>query len=809
MSEEASGRRVPLSPTRARLVLGILFTVTGCVGLLFEQALEKLIATVIGGSTPAAAIVLAVYFSGLAAGGGLYARFGSRWSRPLRTYAVLEAFVGAWAIFMRLLFEPIQAWSAALVQSSGDSSLGLLLIRFAVACIWILPPTLAMGASFPAIVGTLARLGGEGGEGAGRKALALFYSLNLVGAIAGTVGGAYWLLPLGGPGAALLCSFSLEIGVCAAAFWLDLETRHELQRGTSQQGRAAVRGPIDRATLLVLGLGAASGFVFFAFEVVAVHLIGTTVGTSAYAFADMLAAILSGMLISGLLVSLLGRRREVLPDIVLGVVLVFASLALLTATSYWESLSGLFLQVKPSTFAEAEAYRFLFSSLLLVPCAIGLGGIYPLLFRLPWFEAQRREWLAGALVATNACGCFCGALFAAFIAIPSIGSQATSLALAGMLALGALAIVAQSAASRPARGALTVAALVGLVAAVAQPRWDLRNITTGANVHFSPSYTTPSTDLLFAHEDTHGGVTTVVKVPGRRVLLTNGKFQGDDKGQMPAQVGFAMVPLVHVPRNDEALVIGLGTGHSAAVIADAGFRQVDVAELAPGIVGAATTVLHDLNGGVLDKANVKLHLDDGRNFVLRSRKAYDLITIEISSVWFAGATNLYAREFYEAVRDKLAADGVLQQWVQLHHIGVQEVLATLLTLRDVFEHVELYVVGGQGILLASKQPLLVRDAALRRLQALPSMAAHLAVLERRKLTDIADLPRWRLYDEAAVNALHGRFADHVRNTDMNRYLEYTTPRYQIAPGAKPQTIAALLDLLPPERAAERRAVFLQ
>ena len=79
---------------RLRLVLGVLFAVTGAVGLLLEQSLEKLISTVVGASTPAAAVVLAVYFSGIAAGGGLYALYAIRVSRPILVYASSKL---AWA----------------------------------------------------------------------------------------------------------------------------------------------------------------------------------------------------------------------------------------------------------------------------------------------------------------------------------------------------------------------------------------------------------------------------------------------------------------------------------------------------------------------------------------------------------------------------------------------------------------------------------------------------------------------------------------------------------------------------------------
>jgi spermidine synthase len=776
---------------------------TGAVGLLVEQALEKLVATVIGASTPAAAVVLAVYFSGLAIGGVAYSRFGARRGVPLLVYAVLEAFVGLWALFMRVGFDPIQASSTSLMQSTGDAPHTLFAIRFGVASLWILPPSIAMGASFPAIVGALARFPVLGDS---RRTIAMFYSLNLVGAVIGTLLGAYWLMPLGGPGAALLTSFGLEVAVCAASLWLARRAGFARSVDAAPLGSEMRAKGARPATALLLALGAISGFVFFAFELVAVHLIGATVGTSAYAFADMLAAILMGMLVSGLIVTFAARRSSVVPDVVLGSVLAVGAFAVTLTTPYWADLPELFLIFRPDTFLEAEAFRFLFSSLLLVPCAIGLGGIYPLLFRLPWFSEERREALAGWLVAANASGCFFGSLTAAFILVPGIGSQRTLLLLAGLLALGALAVSLKSTAPRRYRYAIGASACLCLCFTVLQPPWDWRAVTRGTNVHFADSYTQLSSDLLFLHEDVNGGITSVVMKNGRRVLLTNGKFQGDDRGQMAAQVGFALVPLSHTPGRNEALVIGLGTGHSAAVIADAGFGHVDVAEIAPGIVLAARNVLADLNGQVLDKKNVSLHMDDGRNFVLRSHKAYDVVSMEISSVWFAGATNLYAREFYEAVRERLAPGGIFQQWVQLHHIAMPELLATVLTIRDVIPHVELYVVGGQGILIASDRELAIQANAMAQMWARPEMANHIAVLTQRYGTDF-EPSRWRLYNSSDIDALHARFVDHVRNTDMNRFLEYTTPRYQLAAGFKRENILSLLALLPEHEARARRVAL--
>ena len=64
MPKRADAKKIPLRTTFA--FVGGMFVATGCAGLLAEQCFEKLLTGLTGSSTPAAAIVLSVYFIGLA-----------------------------------------------------------------------------------------------------------------------------------------------------------------------------------------------------------------------------------------------------------------------------------------------------------------------------------------------------------------------------------------------------------------------------------------------------------------------------------------------------------------------------------------------------------------------------------------------------------------------------------------------------------------------------------------------------------------------------------------------------------------------
>jgi spermidine synthase len=199
-----------------------------------------------------------------------------------------------------------------------------------------------------------------------------------------------------------------------------------------------------------------------------------------------------------------------------------------------------------------------------------------------------------------------------------------------------------------------------------------------------------------------------------------------------------------------------------------------VAEIAPPIIDAARREFSGLNHRVFEQPNVKVDIEDGRNVLLLNRDArYDLITIEITSIWFSDATNLYSREFYEVARSRLRPHGVLQQWIQLHHIEPYDIVSVVATMRAVFPYVSLWAVGGQGILVGSDEPQVIRTNGLKHVQLLAPRIGWKS--QQDFATAMRMIAARQLLSPAAVD----RFLERVEpiiNTDRNRFLEYSTPR---------------------------------
>jgi spermidine synthase len=486
----------------------------------------------------------------------------------------------------------------------------------------------------------------------------------------------------------------------------------------------------------------------------------------------------------------------------------------------WGSLPGYFASFAYYPVAEGfgtrELIRGLVCVLAMLPPALAIGALYPLAM-----EAVGRAHPAqpiralGQAAALNTAGNIVGVLLAGFVLLPAIGALRSVQGLAALCLLLGIAVLAFTGTrqrvagtrqrvagtrehvggTRARVGAWAPAALVAVLFALQPASFDYSALASGANVYFAPQ----NYGRVIDHaESADGGLTTVAEGPaveGQRslTLLTNGKFQGSNGGEMTAQIGFAVAPLLHTPARERALVIGYGTGVSSRTLHEAGFASLDIVDLSADIVRLANAHFAGINANVSTRPGVHTHITDGRNFLLLQERAYDLVSMEISSIWFAGAASLYNREFYQLVKKRLRPDGILQQWVQLHHLTPLDLLYILGSVRAEFSHVWVYYIGGQGIIVASNDPR--RQPARENFQKLQTTASFSPLL-RQLDAPYEALASSILLAPAGTERLLSAFsapASRWVSTDDNLFLEYSTPKGNVLDGtlSKERNVEAL------------------
>ena len=763
--------RTPFTPFTA---LAVLYFASGAVGLVDEVIFFKYLSLAFGATAHASSAVLVAFMGGLALGATAAARFDARVTRPLLVYGALEVAVGGVCALSPWLFGGVAHLYASM--AAGTSSLAVLeLVRGGLAAAVVLLPTVAMGATLPLV----ARVAGAAGEGGARK-VATLYAANTAGGASGALLGAYAVIPTLGLATSLRAGAVVSVGVGLTAMLLS--RRAPAGQGTGSVGVEPSPGPSADAAAApaprgILLAAAASGLLVFAGEVVFIHLLALVDGTSVYVFGLVLAVFLvalsAGAGASRVLVRRAGRSA-------LAASLALSGLVLAASLPVWDRLPDVFVAAGPyaSAWWQREVVRGLVAALAIGLPAACMGMTFPLVLGALSARADRGA-KTGVATAVNTLASMAGSLLAGFVLLPALGSQRACGVLAVAYAVTALLVPAPG---RRWIGAL--AAATGLLV-VAVPRWDLARLSSGTNVYFERQ--PEQGQVAWIDEDLHGGVVTVTRAGEITTLWTNGKYQGDSGWQMAPQRSFADVPAMFVPRFGRALVVGMGTGVTVQETARYPFERIDVAELSPGIVKAARTFFGGVNGGVLDEPRVHVRYEDGRNLLVVEKERYDLVTVELTSIWFAGAANLYNEEFYRVAAAKLSEGGILSQWIQLHHTTLREVASQMATARAVFAHAAFFI-RGQGVLVLSGRPLRMRSDAA----AGASMADDLVLDDETMDAFIDDVCEKGGFSRAALVS-----------TDDNLRLEYATPRNNVPSAASLE--GTLLALRRPEVAARLRA----
>lgn len=759
-------------------MVALLYACSGSLGLVYEVAFNKYLAYIFGATAYASSAVLVAFMGGLALGAFVASKIDRFVVRPLLVYGIVEIAIGAFCMLVPLSFDALGAYYVKTAAAHPGSLVLLTVIRAALAVAVVVVPAGGMGATLP----LLARFVQESDRERARRRLARLYAVNTLGGALGSLGAAYVIVPMLGLTQAMRAAAATSISVGLAAMALSVSASGERRIAVEVQAEPAKSDvpslsqlPIRDAILMSF----ASGLLVFSCEVVMVHLLALVIGTSVYAFGLMLAIFLVSLSVGTPVATRLGTRFGA------GAVHVgftAAGIALLLSLFVWDKLPLLFTTLGPvvRSWGAREATRGVAAFVALFVPVVAMGTTFPLVLRAA--RASQVGGDVGRLTVANTIGSILGSIVAGFWLLPHLGSQRSLVAIA-LIYLSFPIFAARHAFKRsvsPVQGRVVAFALGGVVLAIVSPRWNLARLTSGANVYFD-SGVVPDGVLERVHEDIHGGVTTVVRAPdGTRTLLTNGKFQGNDGQEIGDNRAFSHLPVIFAKNRAHAMVIGLGTGTSAGTMAAYDFQGIDIAELSPAIVEASRTTFAKINHDVMKNPRVHLHLDDGRNVLLVGKDQYDVISIEVSSIWFAGAANLYNREFYTLVDQHLAEGGVLQQWFQLHHTNRRIVSETVATLRSVFPCVYIAITGHQGQLLASRKPFRVYRDALFDLEKIGY------VKETLGSTHLVDLVKSVVLDENGVDDFLKSAREDLDldenallSTDDNLFLEYATPKMNV------------------------------
>lgn len=765
-------------------ILGCFF-LSGAAGLVYQVAWAKALGLIFGHTVYAAAVVLAVFMAGLASGSVYLGRLAKGHANPVALYARIEFLTAATGALSLAGLAAVRSLYVIMYPVVSGSQIPLLALRLLGVTVVLFIPTLLMGATLPILVHGLVRNSADLGAGVSQ-----LYWMNTLGAVAGTLIAGFFLLPTWGLRVTICCAAAINALAGLIALWASSGRRSApvvkvLPRKLSPDRNT--REPVSFRSLLFLF--AVVGSTAFAYEIAWTRLLAITIGSSTYAFTLMLAAFLLGTVMGSAFFHYFFADSRKVSLATLSWTQIGIGMAAVSSLVLFPLMAAMvpdLLRKGDQAFGGLVLTQFVVSALALLPMAIIFGFNFPVfVVLLDRSDAGPTESsvTVGKAYAANTIGCIVGAVVTGFWLVPWLGSfRVIGLAAAVNLLL-ALMLDSREPRRRVPHLAIDtccfiLAVVVGfssvfynrpllMLSAVLYGNSHQRRLTFGEVV--------ATTDLVFAEDGVNDSI-AVVRTDANVSLRVNGKVDastGDARTQL--LLGHLGAALHNLPRR--ILIIGFGSGMTVSAVARyPDVEEIDCVEIEPAVIRAAP-YLASLNRGVLGDARVHVVFDDARNFLLTSRKQYDLIISEPSNPWIAGVATLFTDEFYRAARQRLAPGGMFVQWLQSYSLDPADLRMIMATFAPHFAEVTLWRGEETDLLLLGRTN--TAPLQFNHLRALWQNQALRADLESIDVRQPEGVIAYFLLDDAAVRKLGEGSA---LNTDDRTLLEYHAPETMLMRG---------------------------
>ncbi|MCC7204545.1 MAG: fused MFS/spermidine synthase [Phycisphaeraceae bacterium] len=775
--------KAPLSRATYAIICGC-FLLSGAAGLIYQVAWGKSLGLIFGNTVYATATVLAVFMGGLGVGSAWLGRWSESRTHAVAVYGWVELAVAACGALSLMGLGWVQELYVAAYPWLGGSTASLVGLRFVGAAIVLLGPTFLMGGTLPILVKGVTRGWEELGERVGR-----LYWVNTLGAVAGTFGAGFWLIPAWGLRHSVATAVAMN--VLAGGMALVVSRRVRPAQPLSSAGPVEA-GTNPRGDAFMLAAFAVVGATAFVYEVGWTRLLATTILSSTYAFTMMLGTFLVGIMLGSMLFEAWSRRggRATLGTFALTQTATAVTVGVFLATfGRMPELAEWFLKAD-SGYRDLLRFQLAVCSLTMLPTAVVFGFNFPVVTALIAGDrgTAGRGAAVGRAYAANTLGAIVGAVLAGFWLVPAVGSyRLIGLAAGVNLALGAVLVWRWG--GRSVTAIAGQVCLMGLLVwmSIAQPFFDRAMATFNAVLYrgaVHPGLTLAERagldDVVFV-EDGLSATISVCRREDYLAIRTNGKTDASNHDMLTQGISGHLGVGLH-PSPERVLVIGFGSGMTVATVAAyPDVKSITTVEIEPAVMRAAP-LLEPLNRGVQRDPRVRVVVDDARSFMLTTPRRYDVIISEPSNPWIAGVSSLFTEEYYRAARGRLAAGGVLVQWLHAYMLFPEDFRMVLGAIAEQFPRVTLWR-GNSGDYLIVAQ-MEDRPLAFDRFWRMWDVGAVRWDLARMGLSEPESLLAFFELDDADVRRMIG---SPDRNTDDHTLLEYRAPLAMMSTGVTART----------------------
>jgi spermidine synthase len=801
----------------------LLFFGSGCAALIYEIVWLQLLGLVIGSSGISLGVLLGTYMGGMCIGSLLLPRIIAPKFHPLRIYAFLELGIG--------LIGLLVLWGMPYIAGiySGLYWHGIL-VRTLISAACLLPPTLLMGATLPAV----ARFVESTPEGV--SWMGFFYGGNIAGAVVGCLAAGFFLLRIYDMPIATYVALVINVLVAIVAFALARKSSHS--PAPEEVLPVSAQAPSYRS--LIYFSIALSGLSALGAEVVWTRLLSLLMGGTVYSFSIILAVFLIGMgLGSGagsLMAGSISRPRAMLGifQLCLAGTIAWAAFMISKSLPYWPINPGIYTgDAGPWYVFQLDLLR---AAWMVLPAAFLWGASFPMAIAAAASKGQDSGRLIGGIYASNTIGAILGSLLFSLVIIPQLGTQWSERLLMIVAAVSAVIALASSLLSeyrqpeksasetsqifpRATMAAIALMVIVALVVAISNVPWVM--VAWG---RYSATYMAQSApDVIdekspanklyqwsckYVGEGMNVSVAVTENAAGSRFFHGAGKVQASSQPQdmrLQRMLGHLSALTCKDPDQvKDVLVVACGAGVTAgSFMVWPNVKHIVICDIEPLVPKVVTPMFGNQNYHIvdgIDKENphivngkeVAVIYDDGRHYVrtLPADAKFDVITSDPIDPWVKGSAALNTVEYYEMCKSHLKPGGVMSLWMPLYESNIESAKSLIATFFKVFpggiifsndQHQE----GYDAVLLGQAEPSKID---VDQLQELMNRAEYYPVTQSLEEVGFDTRNPLLMNNRGIVINLLATFAGHAPeledwtrkaqiNRDRNLRLQYLAGMY--------------------------------
>lgn len=695
----------------------------------------------LGVSAWGTALTLAVTMAGMCVG-ALTAGYALRTKTALNAlglYGGLEILIGLSGLLLLPALQQVEAFDTHAYKTMAGGHFWVHVLGIALSMGF---PAICMGATTP-VFGLIARTHAT--------SISVLYGLNTLGAAVGSIAAAFIIIPWAGVLGAtyFIASINIVVGIGALCLGRKSELAEDHAAKISSEDSPAFK-PWQKYLLVFV-----TGFATLALEVAWFRSFTAAFWSTTAAFSIMLSSVLVSLGVAAHLVPLLRKK-----GVSLAVCVTLAGISILLATPLVERFD---------VFARISSVNpvFLFMNWFFMSFYVTAIPIILLGLGLPWIldsENSARRW--AALYGLNTLAAVLGSLLAGWLFLPSIGFARTS------WIVGVAVIVVGLILSGPRPKTKAKLLLTGLAALALAVFFESGVGRTRVQLHTAKN--SDNKPMILDSAEGPDATVSVVEFSKSkdRALIIDGFIatsQNPDAGSgmlVQYMLWMGHLPMLMHPDPQDALVICFGTGQTANALRNENPRSLTIVDINENVFRMAD--YFKSNEGVLQDPRVSHLVMDGRAFLRRTEKKFDVLTLEPMPPTFAGVNALYSKEFYELAKSKLTEKGVIAQWLPFHLVSRYHSASISRTFSEVFPNSVLWIDPHSltGILLGSMDE---KNTALGQ---------HFPGLERNAIVRI--LPDEKISKAVYLNArelkIYGEEHGDVV-TDDNQLLSYGSSNF--------------------------------